>query len=484
MTTAIWWIRRDLRLTDSGALAAALSEHDSVLPLFILDDRLLNSPTVAPSRIRLLYHGLVSLDRNLNELGSGLVVREGAPERILHELVADHGISSIYAERSYTPFAKKRDADIEAVLPLQLTDGLTGLPFGTVLKEDQTPYRVFSAYAKRWKEQWQKSAPAQHARPASMPKPDIDFDKLNLLHERLANIGDGATEESASAPVTAGESTVNDILEAFTAEDGGVYRYDSLRDVPASIGTSGLSAYIRFGMISAADVVRAAFDAIERASDIEAKRSAERWLDEIIWREFYVDVMHHFPKTRRQNFNSDFDHLTWQNNEAEFAAWTRGKTGYPLVDAGMRQLAQSGWMHNRVRMVTASFLVKHLLVDWRWGERWFMQMLADGEPASNVGGWQWVAGAGVNAAPFFRIFNPTTQAKKYDASGDYIRRWVTELIGLPDEYIHQPWLTPESLQKECGCVIGKDYPAPIVDHKWARERALDAYEQMRHRSDA
>ena len=228
-------------------------------------------------------------------------------------------------------------------------------------------------------------------------------------------------------------------------------------------------------MLSARQAAWAARQAIEQAEDSPVQRSAETWLNELIWREFYVTILLHFPQVRRAAFRPRLLNITWRNDPAEFTAWTDGRTGYPVVDAAMRQLNTCGWMHNRGRMITASFLTKDLLVNWRWGERYFMQHLIDGDPAANNGGWQWTAGSGADAAPFFRIFNPTLQALKFDPQGAYVRKWVPELALVPDEYIHEPWKMPLPLQRQANCRMGRDYPAPLVDHAAARQRALNAY---------
>jgi deoxyribodipyrimidine photo-lyase len=219
----------------------------------------------------------------------------------------------------------------------------------------------------------------------------------------------------------------------------------------------------------------AAQAAITSAPDPSARQGAATWLNELIWREFYFHILHFFPHVRGQSFRSALRQIDWLNDEAVFAAWRAGRTGYPAVDAAMRQLATSGWMHNRARMVVASFLVKDLLIDWRWGERWFMQHLVDGDPAANNGGWQWTAGTGTDAAPYFRIFNPISQSQKHDPDGVYIRRWVPELQQVPPKFVHEPWRMPDEVQRDSGCVIGQDYPAPIIDHARARKRALAAY---------
>jgi deoxyribodipyrimidine photo-lyase len=235
-------------------------------------------------------------------------------------------------------------------------------------------------------------------------------------------------------------------------------------------------------MVSAKRAAVAALDAREHAADASARRGAETWLNELIWREFYMSILHHYPAVLEQEFRQDLRAIPWFNDRADFAAWCEGRTGYPAVDAAMRQLAQTGWMHNRARMIVASVLVKDLLVDWRWGERFFMRHLLDGDPAANNGGWQWTAGVGTDAAPYFRVFNPVLQAAKFDPDGSYVRRWVPELVSVPARFIHEPWKMPADEQRRAGCIMGKDYPAPVVDHAWARERVLAAYRQSAART--
>jgi deoxyribodipyrimidine photo-lyase len=285
----------------------------------------------------------------------------------------------------------------------------------------------------------------------------------------------------SALPFPPGEAEAQRRLESFihTPWDGfdpdipRIEQYASRRDRIDLECTSGLSPYLRFGMISIRQVVAAAMHALRNAPDVEAFRGAEVWLSELIWRDFYIHVIFHFPRIRKENFR--LHRVKWQNNQDEFTAWCTGRTGYPIVDAAMRQLRQCGWMHNRARMITASFLTKDLLIDWRWGERWFMQHLVDGDPAANNGGWQWSAGTGTDAAPYFRIFNPIIQSTKYDPNGNFIHRWIPELTQVPSEFIHQPWIMPPKVQEAAGCIIGVDYPAPIFNHAWARERALHAY---------
>ena len=232
-------------------------------------------------------------------------------------------------------------------------------------------------------------------------------------------------------------------------------------------------------MLSARQAVFAAEQAAQLAPDETARQGAQTWLNELIWREFFISILFHFPNVMKESFRPELRQISWRNNEVEFLAWKEGQTGYPIVDAAMRQLAKTGWMHNRARMIVASFLVKDLLINWRWGERWFMQMLVDGDPAANNGGWQWSAGTGTDAAPYFRIFNPVLQGKKFDPQGDYVRQWVPELANLPPKFIHNPWEMPHQLQIQFNVLLGVEYPFPIVDHTLARERTLEAYQHAK-----
>jgi deoxyribodipyrimidine photo-lyase len=235
-------------------------------------------------------------------------------------------------------------------------------------------------------------------------------------------------------------------------------------------------------MLSARNCVYAAQQAMKDTSDGQSRKSAEIWLNELIWREFYMAILFHFPNVLKQSFREDLRAIPWRNDPSEFSAWCEGRTGYPIIDAAMRQLLNTGWMHNRGRMIVASFLVKHLMIDWRWGERWFMQNLIDGDPAANNGGWQWTAGTGIDAAPYFRVFNPIIQSKKFDPRGIFIRRWIPELEMVPVKYIHAPWEMHEELQKEIGCVIGVNYPIPLVEHRFARERVIQIYRGTKQNS--
>ncbi|MBI1294716.1 deoxyribodipyrimidine photo-lyase [bacterium] len=469
--TAIWWVRRDLRLTDNQALYAALAHGDNVLPVFVLDPRLVGSPFNGEKRTAFLHGGLRILDDDLKSRGSRLVLLHGQPEDVLPALVQETGTSAIFAEEDYSPFARRRDDAVCRLLPLlQLTSGASALPVGLVRKADGDPYVVYTPYKRQWLEQRLPAKEDVIPAPDSVPTHStVDGDEIP-----------SAPTLPPSVPFAPGEAEAQERLKHFVmGKDAPVYHYASRRDLPAADDTSRLSPYLRLGMISARRAVVAARYAIHNAANADARKSAETWLSELIWRDFYMSVLHYFPHVRSGSFRPEFDAIAWRNDEDEFAAWCEGRTGYPFVDAAMRQMRQIGWMHNRARMVVASFMVKDLLIDWRWGERWFMQQLVDGDPAANNGGWQWAAGTGTDAAPYFRIFNPITQSEKFDANGDYIRRWVPELKEVPTKFIHAPWTMSLAEQKRSNCRISTDYPAPIVDHKVARQRTLDAYKKIR-----
>lgn len=461
MKTALWWIRRDLRLTDNQALCAALSQAEQVIPLFVLDSQLMNSPFAGEKRVSFLNAGLRALDEDLRVRGSYLVVRRGDPVKVLARVCREVGAGGIFAEADYSPYARRRDGSVARELPLHLAAGLTLHSPQVVVKADGTPYTVFTPFSRAWLARPWPGEPLPA--PSHLPALSGVYGETILADEGL------------SGPVTfpAGEKEAQRRIDAFA--DSAIYRYANERNRMDLEGTSALSPYLRFGMLSARQAVAAARRAEAQAPDAASRRSAEAWLNELIWREFYIAILYHFPNVRRAAFRPALRNLAWANDPEDFTAWTQGHTGYPVVDAAMRQLLQTGWMHNRARMITASFLTKDLLVDWRWGERHFMQHLVDGDPAANNGGWQWTAGTGTDAAPYFRVFNPVLQSIKFDPQGVFIRRYVPELANVPDEFIHNPWKMPLELQREIRCMIGQDYPAPIVDHSVARQRMLLAY---------
>jgi deoxyribodipyrimidine photo-lyase len=461
MNTALWWVRRDLRLGDNQALAEALLRARHVLPVFVLDPGLLSSPWAGEKRLGFLLAALRSLDADLRARGSYLVLRRGKPEEVLSELVQETGAERIFAEEDYSPYARQRDGRIAQSLPLSLIDGLTVHPPYTVMKTDGTPYTIFTPFSRAWR---------------SLPFPGRPFEPPREIPTPAGipgeSIPDAPQHELADLfPVS--EVDAFRRLEQFSKD--AIFQYGEYRNRMDLDGTSSLSPYLRFGMLSARQAAWAVREAEFFAPDPTSRQGAEAWLNELIWREFYISILYHFPHVRRESFRAELRNIPWRNDRTEFDSWKEGCTGYPVVDAAMRQLSQSGWMHNRARMIAASFLVKDLMIDWRWGEKHFMQRLLDGDPAANNGGWQWTAGTGTDAAPYFRVFNPLLQGKKFDPLGAYVKRYVPELADVPDEFIHEPWKMSMEQQGQFCCMIGVDYPAPIVDHAVARARVLDAY---------
>lgn len=455
--TVIWWIRRDLRLHNNPTLTAALDSGGNVIPVFIWDPNLLRK--IGEYRRRFLSSALKALDDALRQRGSRLIVREGVPVEQMTRLVAETGAQAIFAEEDISPYARRRDGEMAASLPLRLTASVTIQPPQMVVKPDGKPYAVFTPFSKAWKA---LPFPVYHPNPAPHRLP--------------------AVPELASLPVPAGmglpgwpasEAEAQRRLADFLS--GPVFQYGEARNRLDWPGTSRLSPYLRFGLLSVRQAAGEVMQVMQSAPDETARQGCETWLSELIWREFYYAVLFHHPEVLKTAYQPAYRHIPWRDSPVELSAWQAGLTGYPVVDAAMRQLSETGWMHNRARMIVASFLVKNLLVNWQAGESWFMRNLVDGDPASNNGGWQWTAGVGTDAAPYFRIFNPVSQSQKHDPQGEYIRRYVPELRRVPQEYIHTPWLMPDEVQTLVGCRIGVEYPHRIVDTAQSKARTLDAY---------
>jgi deoxyribodipyrimidine photo-lyase len=442
---AIWWIRRDLRLMDNSALRAALGTG-SVIPVFIIDPDFSHS---SARRKNFLYEGLHALDKDLQVRNSYLVIRSGKPAEILGQLLHETDSETIYAEEDFTPYSRKRDQEVARQLPLQLVYGQTVHHPTDVLKKDGNPYTVFTPYSKIWKAQLPSSIKLY-------PAPENINTPPNVVRDPIPGF-----KVSPSFPSGEQEALVR--LEEFLFQH--IYSYGENRNRMELNSTSSLSPYIHFGMLGLRQAVSAARQAMVEARDEIAKRSAETWLNELIWREFYIQILFHFPYVSDRAFNPSLANIAWRNGASDFNTWKEGRTGVPIVDAAMRQLKEIGWLHNRARMIVASYLVKDLLIDWRWGEKYFMEQLLDGDQAANNGGWQWVAGTGTDAAPYFRIFNPVLQSAKFDPQGEYIRHWVPELRDVDSKDIHAPW--------KKGIKV-KGYPErPIVERD--KERTLQAY---------
>jgi len=443
---SIWWIRRDLRLRDNLTLQKAL-ENPPVLPVFILDPLLLKN---APERrLNFLFQNLRSLNIDLKSRGSKLVIRTGKPVEVLELLLNETGADQILAEEDFTPYARLRSVLAGSYLPLKLVQGQLGTHPLAVVKDSGKPYRKFGTYKKSW------LARIQSIEPISV------IEHIPTLLEIDSDEIPGGEEEGSFA---AGEEAAYQRLDQFIKKK--VEFYHLTRDRMDLDGSSNLAPYLRFGVLGLRSGIYRCLDILKNADGRKGFLGVDAWLNDLIWREFHIQIMYHFPESRTQNFRSLYDGLSWNNSHSEFQAWKEGRTGYPVVDAAMRQLDSIGWLPNQARNIAASFLVKDLLIDWRWGEKWFRERLLDGDLAVNTGNWQQAAGTGPDAAPFSRILNPTRQSRKYDPTGNYIRRWVPELAGLDNDVIHAPWEKGKNIP---------GYPKPIIAHKFATERAVAAY---------
>lgn len=423
----IFWFRRDLRTDDNAGLFKALKERGNVIPLFIFDSEILDKlQDKSDRRISFIYEQLQQLKLQFEKHGSTQLIRYGSPLEVFERLLTEFTIEAVYANHDYEPYATARDLSVGKLLNSK------GIDFRTfkdqvifekneVTKDDGSPYTVYTPYMKRWRSLFtaEKMAP--------QPSESYLDHCFQMKPEAFDLSTTGFVYSTFSYPSAAPDIEI-------------IKKYNQTRDIPSVNGTSRLSVHLRFGTISLRKLVKIAFE------------NNDVFLNELIWREFYMMILWHFPRVVSQAFKPQYDNIRWLNNEDQFKKWCEGKTGYPIVDAGMRQLNQTGYMHNRVRMITASFLTKHLLIDWRWGEAYFAEKLLDFELSSNNGGWQWAAGSGCDAAPYFRVFNPELQTQKFDPELRYIKKWVPE-YGT------------------------SKYPKPIVDHKFARDRVLTEYKR-------
>jgi len=475
----ICWFRRDLRLSDNPALHTAATSGRPVIALYVLDENDRNGRPLGAASRWWLQGSLTALARDLERLGVSLTLRRGAADAVLDEILTETGAQAVFWNRLYTPNEIARDERIKSNLKSR---GVSAESFnGTLLYEPWQvstqagkPYFVFSPF---WKaERNLDRVPAPRPAPESLPafKGELESDQLDdwALLPATPDWAGGLREMWQP-----GERGAQSRLESFLQSTIATYGQD--RDLPDRAGSSRLSPHLAFGEISARQVWHVTHDFVRRTAATELEEGCWSFLRELGWRDFNYNLLFHRPEMPQRNLKQDFDMFPWRADESGLHAWTKGMTGYPLVDAGMRELWATGWMHNRVRMVTASFLVKHLLVPWQRGEEWFWDTLVDADLANNTANWQWVAGCGADAAPYFRIFNPIAQGEKFDPSGAYVRKWVPEIAGLPDAYVHKPWQAPSEVLNTAGIVVGETYPAPIVEHGQARTRALEAYQQIR-----
>jgi deoxyribodipyrimidine photo-lyase len=465
-TTAIVWFRRDLRLHDHPALTAACAEHELVVPLYVLDDKLLHGRYASPARARFMLGCLRALDAALRELGSGLVVRHGVPEREVVAVAQETGAGAVLWSSDVAPYARRRDRDVTAALR---DADVVAEPHGGGYLVDPSrprtqggkPYTVFTPF---WRSIAEVERRPVHRAPAALPPLPSGLRKGRLPSAAALNIDNSDVPAPVVEP---GETAARAALERWLRAD--LHRYDERHDALSDPGTSVLSPYLRWGCLSAREC--------EECAQRHGGAGAEAFIRQLAWRDFYAHQLLMYPKNVGQEFQERYrDGLRWADDAEALAAWKVGETGYPLVDAGMRQLAQTGWMHNRARLVVGSFLTKDLHIDWREGERHFARLLLDGEPAQNNGNWQWIASVGADPAPYFRrLFNPMLQQRKFDPAGRYVRTWVPELADVPDAKLAEPWTMSDDEQAAAGCVIGTDYPAPIVDHAHEREVAKQRY---------
>ncbi|GAB4471783.1 MAG: deoxyribodipyrimidine photo-lyase [Burkholderiaceae bacterium] len=478
MDSALVWFRRDLRAYDHAALYHALRQARRVYCAFVFDrailDPLLAEGLAADRRVEFIRAALVELDAALRDRGGALIVRHGFAADAIPRLAAELQVDAVFANHDYEPAAIARDTRVAAALAAAGRRLLT-FKDQVIFEKDEIltatgkPYAVFTPYRNAWLKKltpfYVRPYPVERymaalARPARVE----DVPTLDILGFRPTDL--------AALPLPTGASGGARLFEAFKSR---IDAYATARDYPAVRGPSYLSAHLRFGTVS----IRALAGWTWQRWRDTGSRGAEVWLSELVWREFYQQILYHHPHVVTRSFKPLFDRIEWEDDDAAFAAWCEGRTGYPLVDAAMAQLNATGYMHNRLRMVTASFLTKDLGIDWRRGERYFARQLNDYELASNNGGWQWAASTGCDAQPYFRIFHPVTQSEKYDPEGRFIKRYLPQLANFTSQEIHAPWRVPIERQRAAGCVIGVDYPAPIVDHAVARKRTLARYAVVR-----
>jgi len=445
MTRAIWWIRRDMRLSDNKALAAAASNGE-VVPLFIADQQLLAS--AGASRVKFMFDNLAALNA---DMGGALVVRQGDPRVEVVEVAKAVGAKHVHISADFAPFGRRRDEEVRTVLEangirLHEDDSPYVINPGTVRKDDGNPLQVFTPFFKRW----------VHVEWESAPRITPKFADASSL-----DMGLPSAKDTTQVLMPAGEKAVWERWSSWSAT--GLDSYKEERNRPDMDGTSMLSPYLRFGVVHPRQLL----------ADLGSGAGPDHYRSEICWREFYGDVLFHKPHTAWKNLQAKMDAIpvdTDKKAKERFVAFTEGRTGYPIVDAGIRQMLSTGWMHNRVRMIVASFLVKDLHLPWQWGARFFMDHLIDGDIASNNHGWQWTAGTGTDASPYYRVFNPFGQGEKFDPDGTYVRSWVPELSDVDTKHVHMPWTL--------GMLAPTEYPAPIVDHAAEREEALARYKKV------
>ncbi len=476
MSAVIVWFRQDLRIKDHPPLQAAMQSGKTVIPLYIWDEETPGLRSLGGAHRWWLHHSLEALDISLQKIGSCLILKRGKVEDILKDLIRETDASSLYWSRCYEPCAIARDQHLKQLFREKDVDvksfnsTLLFEPW-TIQNQARQPYKVFSQF-------WKTCLKNMDALPALSGK-------LNSLKVPLKWPSTETLQSLKLLPTqpnwaigfseywTPGEEGAVTKLRDFIDGIIDVYKHD--RNYPAVDATSRLSPHLHFGEISPLQILRA----LQSSFPTGFYEGPDCFLKELGWREFSHHLLYHFPSLPSENFKSEFNHFEWDNNPEYIKKWQKGLTGYPIVDAGMRQLWQTGWMHNRVRMIVASFLTKDLFASWQIGEEWFWDTLVDANQANNASNWQWVAGCGADAAPFFRIFNPVLQGEKFDADGEYIKLWVPELEKLPSSFIHKPWKAPALILQAAGIELGKTYPYPLVQHEQVRVQALERYQNVK-----
>jgi deoxyribodipyrimidine photo-lyase len=462
--TIIVWFRSELRINDHPALAAAINEADYVVPVFILDSNLLQGSKSSSNRNRFLYECLEDLKSKLQSLGGDLVIRTGDSKTILIQLAREVSANTIYFTADYTPYATSRDISIKHACQAQKIE-FRGFPGRLVVSsinklqtKSGTYHKVFTPFWKQWMDVRRREV-ASKPKHVKLP-PKLNPGGLPQLNKLLVK------DNLSKNVVKGGETEARKRLEQFLKQD--IKNYHQKNNDMAADDTSRLSPYLHFGCISP----------LEIETMLNDDKGSKAWQRQLAWREFYNYIIFNFPHPK-QEFQERYRKLKWDTDQRLLAAWENGLTGYPLVDAGMRQLKLEGWMHNRARLVVGCFLTKDLWIDWRLGENYFMKWLLDGDMANNNGNWQWIASVGVDPAPVFRrLYNPASQQRNNDPSGSYVRKYVPELRTVPDKFLAEPWLMPPEAQAEAGCIIGKDYPGPLIDHKQARLHTLEQFRNI------
>ncbi len=475
----IFWHRRDLRVSDNVGLNAARSESSKVVILFCLDRSILERDDIAPARVTYMIGCLQELQQRYQEIGSQLLIVQGKPTQAIPKLAAVLEAKAVFWNLDVEPYAKERDLSVidalkeKGIESKNSWDQLLHAPGEIKTKSSNEPYKVYTPFWRNWSERDKQSIVKADYKLEGLTKKEIETAKESGAID-LPTAKDLGYNWENPLLLTPGETAAQEKLEAYC--DRNIYSYDEQRNFPFIDGTSQLSAALKFGAIGIRTVWQATLDAMENCRSDEAKNNIKTWQQELAWREFYQHCMYFFPELEKGAYRDEFKDFPWENNQEYFQAWCEGKTGYPIVDAAMRQLNETGWMHNRCRMIVASFLTKDLIIDWRWGEKYFMQKLYDGDLSANNGGWQWSASSGMDPKPL-RIFNPASQAGKFDSEAEYIRQWLPELRTLDTEYLVTGKI-PDLDRYSC------DYPQPIVDHKIQQRKFKELYKRQKKRLKA